>query len=187
MSPSLPPVLLAVALTFGHCNPGTGSGGTGTTTPPEIVDEEEADAFPDWTIGVVDVHREEEIAQVLDVRVGEHADFDRMVFEFEASVPGYRVSYIDAPAIACGTGHQVWIPGDAWLEVELYPARGHTEEGVPTVPFHTVEADLPVLLEVERLCDYEAMVTWVAGAAVPNPFRVFELSDPPRLVVDIQH
>ncbi len=65
-------------------------------------------------------------------------------------------------------------------------ARAHDDAGHPTIASREIAANLDVVLEVERTCDFEGVVTWVIGVASPNRFRVLELSDPPRLVVDIR-
>ncbi len=44
-----------------------------------------------------------------------------------------------------------------------------------------------MLQELELTCDFEAEVTWVFGNAKPNKYRVMELREPTRLVVDVQH
>lgn len=43
-----------------------------------------------------------------------------------------------------------------------------------------------VLRDIERTCDFEAVVTWVLGVSSSRPFRVTELSEPTRLVVDVE-
>jgi hypothetical protein len=47
--------------------------------------------------------------------------------------------------------------------------------------------ELPVLLQLEPTCDFEGEVSWVLGVKAPNRYRVLELKDPPRLVVDVRH
>jgi hypothetical protein len=41
--------------------------------------------------------------------------------------------------------------------------------------------------EIELSCDFEGEVSWVLGLSARKPYRVHELSDPARLVIDIQH
>ena len=177
---TLLPVLVAVA-TFSNCNPSTSnppSGGNPPSgDPPTVIV---------WELGTTEVVRETEVSTLIDVRVGSHDAYDRLVFEFDGPVPGYRIEYVDAPTWQCGSGEEVWLDGDAWLEIDLVPAAAHTEEGEPTVDFHTLEADLDVLLVAERTCDFEAVVTWVAGTSSPDGYRVLELSSPSRLVVDFK-
>jgi hypothetical protein len=127
-------------------------------------------------------------ATLRSVRAGQHADFDRVVFEFEgARLPGYHLSYIDKPVILCGSGDPTPVEGQGWLQVRFSPARAHNDEGQLTVDKLELKPRLPVLLEVERTCDFEGEVTWVLGNKSPNKFRVMELKDPTRLVVDVQH
>ena len=71
--------------------------------------------------------------------------------------------------------------------MRLYPAYAHEEDGRPTVPERELRPQLPIVLEIERTCDFEAVVTWVLGVRSPNRYRVLELSEPPRLVVDVAH
>ncbi|HSK76095.1 MAG TPA: hypothetical protein VLQ45_06525 [Thermoanaerobaculia bacterium] len=121
------------------------------------------------------------------VRAAEHPGFDRVVFEFaEGPLPGYRVAYLQGPAHDCGSGDEKPVAGGALLEVTLRPANAHTEKGEPTIPFREQPLTLPVLREIDRTCDFEAVVTWVLGVSSQKPFRVTELSGPPRLVVDVE-
>jgi hypothetical protein len=123
-----------------------------------------------------------------EVRAASQAGFDRVVFEFEGtSVPGYRVGYIDPPAVQCGSGEPAEVAGAALLQVRLDPAQAHTEAGEATVRERERHPGLSVLQEMESICDFEADVTWVLGLAARNRFRVQELTSPPRLVIDIQH
>jgi hypothetical protein len=124
---------------------------------------------------------------LLAVRAAKHAGFDRVVFEFRGAVPGYHLEYIDRPVRDCGAGDPKPIAGDAWLEVRLYPAHAHEENGSPTIPERELRPELPNVLEIERTCDFEAVVTWVLGVASPKRYRVLELAEPARLVVDVAH
>lgn len=141
------------------------------------------------TAGIVDKQRPEaRVAVLRDVRAASQDGFDRVVFEFEGSaVPGYHVEYVDRPVIQCGSGEPVEVAGDGWLEVRMIPAQAHTEEGQPTAGERERRLSLPVLKELQSTCDFEAHVTWVLGVASPNRYRVLELSNPARLIVDVRH
>lgn len=142
-----------------------------------------------WTAGVVRVDRGTRAPALLrDVRVAAHDDFDRIVLDFgDDALPGYRVEYVDRPVRACGSGAVVELPGDAWLSIELSPANAHDEQGRATVTTRDLPVSLPVILRVRSTCDFEAIVTWVAGVGAPNRFRVLELDAPGRIVVDVRH
>lgn len=142
----------------------------------------------EWTAGIVD--REASgggVAVLRGVRTGQHADFDRVVFEFEGERPGYHVEYVDRPVRACGSGDVVEVAGDGWLEVRMEPASAHTDAGEPTIPFRERRLSYPVLLELQITCDFEATVTWVLGVGSPNRYQVMELTDPTRLVINVRH
>ncbi|MCW8193709.1 hypothetical protein F6455_02785 [Proteobacteria bacterium 005FR1] len=142
----------------------------------------------EWTAEIIDRPQSDAPAVTLvAVRTGTHEGFDRVVFEFDERIPGYHFEYIDQPVRKCGSGMVAPLAGDGWLEVRMYPANAHTEEGQPTVAERERMPKLPVLLELELTCDFEAVVTWVLGLESPNRFQARELSNPPRLVVDVRH
>lgn len=121
------------------------------------------------------------------VRTASHERFDRVVFEFAgARPPGYRVEYVDRPVRQCGSGEAVPVAGDAWLRVRLTPANAHTEAGEATVTDRDRRLGYTNLKELKILCDFEAEVEWVLGLASPNRYRVLELTNPARLVVDVR-
>jgi hypothetical protein len=139
------------------------------------------------TVGIVSVPREGYPRLQTGLRAAAHDGFDRVVFEFQGGVPGYHLEYVDRPVRDCGEGSPRPIAGDAWLEVRMTPANAHTEEGKPTISQREIAPGLPNVREIERTCDFEAVVTWVIGVDSPNRYRAFELKDPARLVVDIDH
>lgn len=142
----------------------------------------------EWTTRTVEVERAVEgVAVHRSFRAAAHEEYDRLVFAFEgATLPGYHVEYVDRPAHACGSGEAVYLDGEGWLAVTFRPAQAHDDGGRATVAERRPRLDLPLAREAALTCDFEADVTWVVGLASPNPFRVDELADPPRLVVDVR-
>ena len=47
--------------------------------------------------------------------------------------------------------------------------------------------NLPNLRQLVQTCDFEGHVTWVLGVGHPKRFRVVELTNPSRIVVDVKH
>jgi hypothetical protein len=128
------------------------------------------------------------VAILREVRAASHNAFDRVVFEFGGKeMPSYHIEYIDRPVRACGSGDVVPFRGDAWLEVRFSDAQAHSPEGEPTIKDRSRSPNLPVIQDLKLTCDFEAEVTWVIGASSPNRYRLIELTDPTRLVVDIKH
>jgi hypothetical protein len=141
-----------------------------------------------WTAGIVEVGRSgRHGATLMDVRAGVNDGFDRVVMEFSGeSVPAYRVEYVDRPVRECGSGRTVAVAGDGWLAINLRATRAHTEDGRATVQRRNRRVDMPVLRQVVFTCDFESEVQIVLGVASPNPYRITELRDPFRLVVDVR-
>lgn len=169
----------------GATGAGTGTpsgGGSGGVTPENPKNRE-------WTTDAVSLDRRDvPQATLRSVRAGAHPDYDRVVFEFEGTqLPGYRVEYAKEPVVQCGSGNPVTLAGKGQLQVSFTPAKAHTDAGEPTVATRELKPALPVLLELERTCDFEGEVTWVLGNKSNAPFRILELREPTRLVVDVKH
>jgi hypothetical protein len=160
-------------------------------TPPEqpTPSPARAPATFQGTAGSTDVERSVPgVVTLQAVRSGRHDGFDRVVFEFDGDfVPGYHIEYIDRPVRACGSGHVVELPGDAWLEIRMPTVRAHTEAGEATIQNRQRRPNLPVVKGLALTCDFEAVVTWALGVSTPNPYRVVELADPPRIALDVRH
>ncbi len=119
---------------------------------------------------------------IADVRVGGNEGFDRFVVEFEGDIGAYFVSYVDQ-VTQDGSGAVVPVEGTAFLQVSL---NGIPNE--PSTPQQTIEADLTGLIQVVGAgAGFEASVSYGLGTAQAAGFRVFTLTEPSRLVVDIAH
>ncbi|HEX6037303.1 AMIN-like domain-containing (lipo)protein [Longimicrobium sp.] len=141
-----------------------------------------------WTAGVTDrVRTMSRPVTLRDVRVGVNQGFDRLVLEFAGSdVPGYRVEYVDRPARHCASGDPVSIAGDGLLAVTLRGTEAHDARGQVTVSPRERRLQMPLVKEYEFTCDFEGEVQVVLGVASPNRYRVTELQNPTRLIVDVQ-
>lgn len=169
---------------------------TSSEVPPSEAPSSDVAAGPadtaTWTVGVTSAPPDvgaPPLPMLTALRTGSQPDYERMVVEIgpEASGrPGYQVEYIDRPLVECGSGRQIFPVGDAWLELRLEPAAAHTEEGRPTLGARELPLDGPLLRRVYRTCDFEGVVVFVMALAEPNPYRVFTLTDPWRIVVDVE-
>ncbi len=159
-------------------------------TAPEVRESAAPPSEPrqEWTADVVKVERPSlKPVTLRAVREARHEGFDRVVFEFEGPQgPGYHLEYVDTPVRHCASGNEVEVAGQGWLQVRLTPAQAH-EGGQVTVAERERKPGLPLLQELEITCDFEGDVTWVLGLTRSNPYRVMELHDPARLVVDMRH
>ncbi|MCK9485893.1 MAG: hypothetical protein M0R73_04215 [Dehalococcoidia bacterium] len=151
----------------------------------------------DFSAEPVDETGREGAGIISDVRIASHVGFDRFVLEFsdEATgpvvladgVPAYRVEYIEASeAVECGSGFVAEVEGAAILRVDLpFAYIYNPETGQGTVEPLEITTDYQVVRETEEICGFEGQSTWVIGLTGEQPFRVTELADPARLVIDI--
>jgi hypothetical protein len=155
----------------------------------KAVEDESAGGALQWSTSPTEQRRDSlDPAVVRSVRPEQQERFDRIVFEFSTSaVPGYQIAYTDEPARECGSGKPVTVRGTSTLFVRLSPAQAHTDEGQGTLQWQQRQFAFPTLQEVRQSCDFEAEVSWVLGLAARNGFHVSELTDPARLIIDIQH
>jgi hypothetical protein len=125
---------------------------------------------------------------VTDVTTGRHEGYDRVVFELAGTgTPGWFAAYVDQ-AVDDPNDDVLDIAGDATLQVVLTGVR-IPDEAAPgysgTNP--VVTPDYPVLREVNLRGVFEGQeLTFVGVASAGHPFRVFGLTDPTRVVVDIR-
>ncbi|EFC80417.1 hypothetical protein [Parafrankia sp. EUN1f] len=127
-------------------------------------------------------------ATVVGVRSGHNVDsgvaFDRLVIEFADQVPGYDVRYV--PDVRSpGEGAVVALRGQAFMEVVLFPAVAHDEVGTPTLRTPSTGGGHPSLVQYRMSGDYEGYVHLGLGVDDRVGFRVLELSNPPRLAIDL--
>ena len=123
---------------------------------------------------------------VTDVRIGAHEGFDRVVLDVGGQgSPGWTVEYVDA-ATAEGTGDPVALAGEAYLRVTLtgvsYPSESGLEErarGAVTAP------GTSAVTGAWYDGTYEGQALAYVGTTGEQPFRVYALSDPTRVVVEV--
>ncbi|MEE9197071.1 MAG: hypothetical protein V3U45_02915 [bacterium] len=143
----------------------------------------------DGTRGPVEKLGSDPVALLTDVRTGRHPTFDRIVFEFQDNVPGYRIEYVEPPILQDASGLPVEIAGSAFLQVRFNPAAAHdpfTGQLTYTGPREIADG-LPALVEAEQTGDFEAYVTWVLGLTEETDFKVSVLQDPFRVAIDVKH
>jgi hypothetical protein len=123
-----------------------------------------------------------------EVRTGRQQGFDRIVFEFFGEqMPGYHVEYSAPPLVRCASGDEVRVLGAAFLKLQLKPAQNHNESGQVTAGTVKGLGRLPVVRDILLTCDFEGQVGYVIGLAAIKRYRVTELSQPSRLVIDVEH
>lgn len=127
-------------------------------------------------------------AQITDVRVAGHDGYDRIVFEFAAGLPEYSIASATPPFTRDPSGLPLAVAGSAFLSLVMQGGTAVTPEGTLTYSGPTDFS--PALTTVSQLVeagDFEAVSSWYVGLSGTSCIRVLTLSNPSRLVIDIEH
>jgi hypothetical protein len=154
----------------------------------EVSADADASPFPgDTSPDVADAVDPADLT-VTAVRTARHDGYDRVVFELSGTgSPGWSVEYVDTPS-AQGSGHPIDVPGSAHLQVTMQETSYPYDSGAEEV----ARGPVPVTgTEVVEGVFYDATfegtsVAWI-GTGARAPFRVYALTGPSRVVVDVAH
>ena len=122
------------------------------------------------------------------VTVGEHAGFDRVVFQFSGGLPAVTAERVPA-VYADPKGTPVALAGQSYLHVVFRGAsatcsqpfrRTWTGPSVLT-PYY------PQLLTVSAAGDFEGYLSFGLGLAAQGGYHVSTLTGPDRVVIDVSH
>ena len=201
---SLSAALLAVVLVTACSSSDDGSGsasGSSTTTSSSAassssggtdgtVGDGGADAPPFPANTDPDTAEASSGAQVTvrDVRTGRQDGFDRVVFELGGTgTPGWDVRYVDAPT-SQASGAPVDVAGSAALQVAITGVGLPADTGVAAFdgPNPLPGSGTRTVVEVVVDTTFEGTTTAFVGTTAQTPFRVYALSDPTRVVLEVR-
>lgn len=124
------------------------------------------------------------IPVLTEVRAGQHAGYDRVVFEFTGRGPSsYSVGYVTT-LVADASGQTVTVHGRAILQVVMHGVDNHSTTGAATTPARQAFA-LKDVTSTVRSGDFEAVVSYGIGLQKRTAFHTHRLSAPARVVVDV--
>jgi hypothetical protein len=124
------------------------------------------------------------VPTLIGIRAAHHPTFDRIVFDFTGGLPSSRQATYVPELIADGSGQRIPIAGRAILQVRFEPADAHNDAGNATAPGR-VAFGLPNIITAVRAGDFEAVTTYGIGLAKRQAFRMYTLTNPYRVVVDV--
>jgi hypothetical protein len=126
------------------------------------------------------------------VRVAQHDGFDRVVLEFAGTgAPGWSAQYVRTPR-ADGSGEVVDVHGDHVLQasvsgVVIRSSYPKTPEDFYDGSRHYTPQDGGRVSDVDVGGAFEGTMQLFLGVSGGKvPFRIFALTDPSRLVIDVQ-
>jgi hypothetical protein len=142
------------------------------------------------------------LAQLTKVRVGTHDGYDRVTFEFAPpengpvafGVPRYQLSRASLPITEDASGRTVAVDGHHYAGIVFHGGTGvdmTTSDPNGYKLTYTgsreIKPGFGVLAEAQQTGDFEATLSWAFGLNRESCWRVSELQDPMRVVVDFLH
>ncbi len=123
-----------------------------------------------------------------EVRVAKNIGFDRVVLEFTGGIPAYyRVEFIKASDIVATGEETIKINGKYFVGVFLrsmtYP---EPDEKIADAKMPKGNLKLPVISEFKEIEWFEGYRDFGIGLKARKEFRVTQLSNPSRLVIDFK-
>ena len=116
------------------------------------------------------------------VRIGKHADYDRIVFEYSGTfLPSLEISSVKPPFTRDPSNLSMTVAGSSFVRIRLEGVKS----GVAGRTNFLVQ--FPALTQVSRQGDFEAVQSWIAGLTKAGCVHVSVLAAPARIVIDIQH
>ena len=200
-----PAALVMAAALLGGCmaatpgssspTPATGAPTSSVTATPstplasdEPIPSDELGAFS-CDLPVVDVATVER-ANITDVRIGTHAGYDRVVFEFAGGLPEITLEPATPPFTHDPSGMPVDVMGSSFLRLTMRAGTKQTLEGTSSYDGPTeFDPGFPTLVDLVEGGDFEAVSTWYLGLTRESCVRVLSLTDDgaARLVIDVEH
>ena len=124
-------------------------------------------------------------ALLYDAAAGCHATYDRFVIRARFATPGYNVRYVRR-IVADPSGRPIPLLGAKRIHVAFNLAGGHDIHGTNLVA-SSLTPRCPNLLQVKEAGDFEGTVSFGLGLRRTAGFRVFRLTNPTRVVIDVAH
>lgn len=126
---------------------------------------------------------------LVGVRTARHDGYDRVVFDLGGTgKPGWRVQYTDEPA-SDGSGEPVALKGTVFLQVLLRGLGMPYDTGVEPFGDHSTRVPGTGTRAVTEIAPggvFEGdQLAFIGLTGTRRPFRVFTLTKPTRLVVDV--
>ena len=124
------------------------------------------------------------VAYVSALRTGTHGSYDRITIEFANGVPSdVQVSAPDGTTFTLSpSGQSATIRGDHGILITIRGADLHTSYSGST----DIVTSYATLVEVRRVQDFEGVVQLVLGVKGAGCYRAFFMTNPDRLVIDVQ-
>jgi hypothetical protein len=124
------------------------------------------------------------VAFIDRVQTAAHPGYDRLTIEFNNGQPtSIEIKPQSGTTFTLSpSGQSVTLAGQAGILVIIHGSDAHTAYSGP----RDITNAYPALVEVRQLEDFEGVTQWGLGLAKPACYRAFMLTNPARLVIDVQ-
>jgi len=147
--------------------------------------------FDTWTEVFSREHKQLTVTHLRQVRAMRQKSVDTVVFEFDGTIPNYNIKYLSGRIYEDLDGkHRIKIAGSAFLQIEMfvipfddtegkfYQSRGFSPKG---------KLMMPSPRQVEDKGEEEGFYDFLLGVSSRKVYRVHELSNPARVVINLRH
>jgi hypothetical protein len=183
---SSPPATMSSATMQAEPSPAT-SAPAAPKSPLPATEPVKAPPFPADTAPDTSAASAGAFLSPVNLRFGVHDGYDRVVLDLEGTgQPGWVSQYVTEPR-AEGSGSVISLAGTAYLQTTVKGVTYPTEPGAkPYIgPQRFSPASAGVVKEVVYGDVFEGQAEVYIGLASKQPFRVFLLENPTRIVIDI--
>lgn len=126
------------------------------------------------------------ITQLWNLRAGNNVTFDRIVFDERVSMSGVSVRYVSR-VLYDASGAVVPLRGRYFLRVVITGATTASLPGLRSIMPSVLTPGFPEIAQVRKAGEFERVVSYGIGLNRYRGFRVFRLTNPTRIVVDVLH
>lgn len=124
----------------------------------------------------------------VDIRVGDHPCYERVVVELSGSgvFPGWSTEYVTDPVALGPSDEFTDIDGDATLLLRMGMWMPTMEGDGYDGPIQFFPTNVDHIVELRQTENFEGINIWAIGLDEEYPYTVTLLSSPARLVIDFQ-
>ena len=143
-----------------------------------------------WTTGKVQrKHENETIAESLcRIRVAKQKGFDRVVFEFDKGKPKYVIQYLPSNIYSSDAGdEEIKISGNVFMQISIYGMPQMEDLPCKSQSYEKGKLNLRAVRQIKEEVWFEGIRDFLIGVKAKKPFRIQELANPSRLVIDFKH
>lgn len=122
------------------------------------------------------------------ISVSQQKGFDRIVFQFDSGKSKYVIQYLPSNLYPTEAGDKkITIAGNYFLLLNIYNFAVGDEMPCKLKIYPQNRLNFAVLSQIKQGGWFEGIMDFLIGVKDKKPFRVIELRNPSRVVIDFKH